>query len=664
MSSSSYKSAKELFVSDTKGSTITHINLISLIAFTSLCLYSSLRTHLPFFPPKNPFLLFAVQFVVLVLPLLGAVTYAAQGQSGFEALKWNVVLGMPALAVCLRFDSKRRIVSESIPTSSPNPSMVDISTEHSFKKQQQRQITVLQLPAVTTWRAHMMIMTVLGILAVDFPVFPRSLAKCEVFGVSLMDLGVGSFIFAQGVASALPLIKEPDHLSKRIGPKVLASLKKTSPLLLLGLVRLVLVKSTDYPGEHISEYGTHWNFFITLAAIPPLQMSLQPLFGYLPVPLVGLLVTFVHQLFLSFTKLQYWTLHSPRTNIINHNKEGLVSLPGYLAIHLLGLSVGLLIFPPTPSHFQRTRSSKVNNSDSSSEDEADIKDDVIEDLKNGSIETRRLESLSGERDDSKTAIELCSYGVLYAVLFLFVRLAAPKDDVSRVLANLQYVLWITTFNIFFLLLYIVHDIYFYPSLTRKPRATDAAAQLGPTAPPTSTNDAWAASTSTSITRPSLSHEPSRDEYGYGQMQAHARGGHGNSRPGSRQGFLTVEDSENDMAGESGPSKRRRSARKSWEGTESHFKGLKVGEASRSSKREVTVSQEEESLRKSSPELLEGFNRNGLVIFLLANVLTGIINLSIETIYMPDGTALGILGAYLLFLCGFAWTFRGTRLLKL
>lgn len=42
------------------------------------------------------------------------------------------------------------------------------------------------LPAVTIYRAHMMLLTILCILAVDFPVFPRTLAKCETFGVSLV----------------------------------------------------------------------------------------------------------------------------------------------------------------------------------------------------------------------------------------------------------------------------------------------------------------------------------------------------------------------------------------------------------------------------------------------------------------------------------------------
>lgn len=39
---------------------------------------------------------------------------------------------------------------------------------------------------VTVWRAHMMLMTVISILAVDFPAFPRSFGKTESWGTSLV----------------------------------------------------------------------------------------------------------------------------------------------------------------------------------------------------------------------------------------------------------------------------------------------------------------------------------------------------------------------------------------------------------------------------------------------------------------------------------------------
>lgn len=39
---------------------------------------------------------------------------------------------------------------------------------------------------VTVWRAHMMLMTVICILAVDFPAFPRSFGKTESWGTSLV----------------------------------------------------------------------------------------------------------------------------------------------------------------------------------------------------------------------------------------------------------------------------------------------------------------------------------------------------------------------------------------------------------------------------------------------------------------------------------------------
>ena len=112
-----------------------------------------------------------------------------------------------------------------------------------------------------------------------------------------------------------------------------------------------------------------------------------------------------------------------------------MSIPGYLAIHLLGLSIGLLILPPTPSHFRRSSTKKLKAADaasSSDDDEAYAKDAWIDDSKASSDKRRVM-----KRDDGKTAIELCSYGVLYAVLFIAARLIASEDDVSRRLVSLN-----------------------------------------------------------------------------------------------------------------------------------------------------------------------------------------------------------------------------------
>lgn len=62
-----------------------------------------------------------------------------------------------------------------------------------------------------------------------------------------MDIGVGSFVFSQGIVSAIPLVKNPAYLTAPLLPKVSTVLRKCSPVLLLGLLRMISVKGTEYP---------------------------------------------------------------------------------------------------------------------------------------------------------------------------------------------------------------------------------------------------------------------------------------------------------------------------------------------------------------------------------------------------------------------------------
>lgn len=62
-----------------------------------------------------------------------------------------------------------------------------------------------------------------------------------------MDLGVGSFVFSQGIVSAIPLLKNPTYLRNPVLPKLIVVVRKCSPLLVLGLLRTLSVKGADYP---------------------------------------------------------------------------------------------------------------------------------------------------------------------------------------------------------------------------------------------------------------------------------------------------------------------------------------------------------------------------------------------------------------------------------
>jgi phosphatidylinositol glycan class W len=128
--------------------------------------------------------------------------------------------------------------------------------------------------SVNAFRSSVFLITSVAILAIDFDIFPLKHLKRKTFGIALMDLGVGLFILCH----SLRLIrnnsqnkrkeneKKNNHLIldlKKLPVKMYYTFKSSSLLLILGFIRLMLIKITNYKVSS-NEYGTHWNFFFSI----------------------------------------------------------------------------------------------------------------------------------------------------------------------------------------------------------------------------------------------------------------------------------------------------------------------------------------------------------------------------------------------------------------
>lgn len=70
-------------------------------------------------------------------------------------------------------------------------------------------------------------------------------------------------------------------------------------------------------------------------------------------------------------------------------------------------------------------------------------------------------------------------------------------------------------------------------------------------------------------------------------------------------------------------------------------------------RAVDRGTEEKEIDKATSKVLRAYNRNGLGVFLVANLLTGLVNLVLPTLTMDRLQAMGVLGLYAVVLTGIA-----------
>ncbi|KAJ9502821.1 Glucosaminyl phosphatidylinositol (GlcN-PI) nositol acylation protein [Exophiala xenobiotica] len=449
----SYKSRKEAFVSNLSGSSLNEINLVTLVASAAVLLWTVLQKRQSFFTPYTPISLIA-DFLLNVCGILFAITLYSSAP-----LVLSIFLITPSLLLFFLTSAPSNSSSSSTTPSSKPPKKAKASSSSfatsnaaSTAPTSPATATLPVRPFLTHYRGSMMIATCLSILAVDFRIFPRRFAKVETWGTSLMDLGVGSFVFSAGVVSARALVKLSSSSSSSSssttttttaavpsGPnftnRFLISIRHSLPLLLLGLIRLYSVKNLDY-AEHVTEYGVHWNFFFTLALLPPFVEISDTITRHLPLlsyDILSVLLSLIYEVALNEPRLDLlrYILISPRgPDWLSKNREGVFSFIGYLAIFLAGRGTGTRVIrfsPPSPSpHSRKSRSGTGTGTD----------DDDHASLILITRQERRL-----------VLRALLTRALIYSALFLLsTHVYACNLDPSRRLANLPYVLWISAFN--------------------------------------------------------------------------------------------------------------------------------------------------------------------------------------------------------------------------
>lgn len=186
----------------------------------------------------------------------------------------------------------------------------------------------LTATSITYTRISSLLFTALGIFCVDFPNYGERFMKTDTVGLTLMDIGIGCSLFSSGLSEGLRL--RPKGIASRI-------LWNSLPLLVIGVFRTMILQAIGYRVE-VTEYGQHWNAFITFAAMPLFLGLVERIPSRRPwlvgaVALVLILVPYNRWL---LQHTEYFMHEENRRNVFEANREGIASVLGFFGIFLGG----------------------------------------------------------------------------------------------------------------------------------------------------------------------------------------------------------------------------------------------------------------------------------------------------------------------------------------
>ncbi|CAG2110517.1 unnamed protein product, partial [Medioppia subpectinata] len=306
--SSDYKLLREDFIRGHNGSTASEVVAITCVnQLANLLLIAVLSLFPVLTEPNHLWIRYSIEFFIIMTPFITCITIL----SDYIFFVYLAIISLTVIAIVLCFMRRqtKQIVVKDLLELCPN--------------YEQR------LPFLTNLFSTLMQCVCIAILAVDFRVFSRRFAKTEIYGFSLMDVGVGSFIAINGGFSPESRLGS-DSRNKRmfLFKKTVFS---TVPLIVLGFQRLIAVKSLEYH-EHVTEYGVHWNFFFTL--------------GLSKICLNCGLSEFIQ--------------NDNRNGLFAANKEGILSLFGYISLYLIFVEIGKYIVNLNDTYIESTSRREMN----------------------------------------------------------------------------------------------------------------------------------------------------------------------------------------------------------------------------------------------------------------------------------------------------------------
>lgn len=383
----SYKVQHEQFVSDHSGTNVVEIACMVTTGPLVVLLRHVAQPWARMFPAKPSVRTkFVCDFILLVLPIIAVTTVLSSHTDAVLTALLCVIFG---ILVCNEIMNN---FSQWKPTRPRNlASLLDVKTPE-------------RMSFITNYRALINITSCVCILAVDFVVFPRRYCKAETYGTGLMDVGVGAYVMCNAIVS--PATKETYLGHRTFLDKcnaIFKALLTTLPLLVLGVIRFLSLKVVDYH-EHVSEYGVHWNFFLTLAVVRMLSIVILCFFNPARSWLISMCLALGYQYLLSVHGLREFVLtgsdgQGSRVGLLDANREGIFSSIGYLAIYFVGIQVGCFL--------QKPRSTL--------------------------------------RDWLRAVAVLMAVQTLFWFLLKFSE--NGTESVSRRMANLSYILWMVAFNL-------------------------------------------------------------------------------------------------------------------------------------------------------------------------------------------------------------------------